>query len=185
MPQRVEYIVHEALLWRCIVHVVRHHPRHTELGRQWAQLRDQRALFGEAMIPAFHREMLAEHVAQFTGGCVGIAGASFGQQLRYPATGAAGECGHALHVTGNERPRHTGGAALAVHARPGDQRGDVAIAVARFGEQHHMRASLGARVADVGHAYGELNAQNATDAERGAGGAKPDHAAQIIVVGNG
>ena len=129
--------------------------------------------------------MVAEHVAQFTGGGVGVAGAPFGQQLRHPATRAAGEGHDALYVAGHEGPGHTGSAAFAVHASPCDERGDVAIAVARFGEEHHVRASLGARVADVGHAHGELDAQDAPDAERGAGRTEADHAPHFIVVGDG
>ena len=48
-----------------------------------------------------------------------------------------------------------------------------------------MGASFGARVADVGHPHGELDAQNAADPERGAGRAEADHAPHLIVVGDG
>ena len=185
VTQRVQHIVHDALGGGGVVHVVGDHPRYAELGRQWAQLLHQRALFRQAMIPAFHREMLTEHIAQFTGGGVGVAGAALGQQLRHPAARTAGEGHHTLYMARHERPGHTRGAAFAVHARPRDQRGDVAIAVARFSEEHHVGASFGARVADVGHPHGKLDAQNAADAERGAGRAEADHAPHFIVVGDG
>ena len=185
VTQRGEHIVHDALFGGGVVHVVGDHPRHAKLGGEWTQLLYERALFGEAMIPAFHGEMLAKHVAQFTGGGVGVVGTSFSQQLRHPAAGTSGECHDAVYMARNEGPRHTGRTTLAVHAGPRDQRGDIAIAVARFGEEHHMGASFGARVADVGHAHRELDAQDAVDAECFTGGAEPDHASHFIVVGDG
>ena len=114
-----------------------------------------------------------------------MVGTALGQQLWHPTTWTAGEGHHALYVAGDERPWHTGGAAFAVHARPRDQRGDVAIAVARFGEEHHVGAAFGAGVTDVGHAHGELDAQNAADAECGAGRTEADHAPHFVVVGDG
>ena len=185
VTQRGEHIVHDALFGGGVVHVVGDHPRYAKPGGKGTQLLHERALFGEPMIPAFHGQMLTEHVAQLTAGGVGIVGASLGQQLRHPAARTAGESGHAVYVTGDERPGHTGHAALAVHAGPRDKRGDVAVAVARLGEEHHMGASFGAGVADVGHAHRELDAQDAVDAECLAGRAEPDHAPHFIVVGDG
>ena len=121
MTQRDQHVVHEARVGGGVVHVVGDHPRHAQTRSQRAKLLDQRPLLRQTMVPALHRQMRTEDVAQFTGGGPGVMVAPFGQQLWQPAARAARERRHALHVARDEGPRDARAPALAVHAGPRDE----------------------------------------------------------------
>ena len=63
MAQGTQHVVDDAPLGTRIVHVVGNHPRDPQTCGQRTQTPHEHALFGETMIPAFDREMIAEEFA--------------------------------------------------------------------------------------------------------------------------
>ena len=58
------------------------------------------------MIPAFDREMFAEHVAQLTRSLPCGVVATFSKQLRNPPPQTTGECEHIARMLRDQLPRH-------------------------------------------------------------------------------
>ena len=82
VTQRRQRIVCGAALARCIVRVIRHHPRHTDASCDGNQLTHQRVFLGQPMIPDFDREGIVEQITQHTRHAIGFSDVAGRQRLR-------------------------------------------------------------------------------------------------------
>ncbi len=171
--------MHHALRRSRVVNIVRHHPGHAERARQRDERGDERALLLEAMVPAFDGEASAEDVVQPARGVTG-AGIVAGDEPRgHEPAHAAGERVQSVGVFSDRAQRKRGAPALAVHPRTRDQRGEIPVALPRFGEEYEV--VRGAVLA----AHRELRADDAFEPGIVAGLREGDRTAQLIVIGEG
>ncbi len=234
MAQRREHVVRDAAARPGVVHVVGHHPRQALRPGERDEPLHEGVLLGERMVPALHGEALAEGIGEGAEGgpCEtvrlvareqgaracrapvrGPAGrAPFPQreQLRHPATRAAGECEQSRGVLHELVERHARFAARVVESCPRDERAEVPPSFARFGEHDEMRAQprnavlaghaareggegvvrIG-RVAPCGalelprqrHVHRELRALDRGEPRRARRGGEAHRAADVVMVG--
>jgi hypothetical protein len=178
VADRTEHVVHDPAGWERVVHVVRDHPEDVERAGQRDELPDEFAFLRETVVPALDGEPPLEDVEQRRRRLAGSVRVARRQAPRDPARGAAGECKEAARVRRQRVERHGRLATEGVHARARDERGDIAVPLARLGENDQVRARV------VGQ-DGELCPDDPADAEF-AGGLREAHsAAQVVVVGQG
>ena len=137
VPQCREHVVHPAILRAGIVHVIRHDPRHAEPPGEGNELRHDLALLGKSVIPALDDEMVAVDVAERTRGTASTVNVTGSEERRHPSVRTTGECGDTIGMTREQVERHGGLAPRAIHARAGDEGGNVGVTGAGFGQQDH------------------------------------------------
>ena len=135
VTQRTEDVVYHAVARAGIVHVVGDDPRNVERAGDLDEAARGDAFFGQAMIPALDGDAAPKNVEQ-RGRClarpVGIT--ALGQRS-HPATRTTGERKQSCRVRCELVERHARRAARCIASCEGDERGEVAVSLARFGEQ--------------------------------------------------
>ena len=160
-----------------VVDVVGDDPWHVDRARNRDERLEQRALLLEPVIPALDGEPPIEDVVQPRGGLARAGCIAGDEPARDESARAAGEREQPLRVRGDGVERERGAPAIAVHARARDERGEIAVARAIFGEEHEM-----VRHAAVA-AHGDLGADDALERTAVARLREGDDAAQLIVIG--
>jgi hypothetical protein len=139
---------------------------------------DEFPFLGEPVVPALDGKPSLEDVEQRGGGLAGAIGIAGRDTARDPAGRAAGECKEPAAVGGERVEGDCRLTAECVHASARDQRGDVAVPLARLGEHDQVRTRA---VGDDG----EFRAYDPTDAELSRGYREAHRAAEVVVVGEG
>jgi hypothetical protein len=198
VPQRREHVVHDAPARGGVVHVVGHHPRHAERARDREQLAHDVALLGEAVVPHLDGEAAAEDVVQRARRAPRAGEVARGDARGDGPARAAREAEDAARVARERVEVDAGVPALASHARPRDERRDVAVALARLGEEEEMGAvgfgvrgsgfricrnpEPGTRNPDVDR---QLHPHDPADRVLLGGLGEADDATEVVVVGEG
>ena len=205
VAQAGEHVVHDAPPRRGIVHVVGHHPRKVQRPRERDQPPDECPLLGQVVVPALDRDAPLEDVGERRQCLAGAVVVLARQALRHPAARTAGEGEEAAGVRGQRVERHGRPPARAVHARARHERREVAVPLARLGEEDEVRGTRdeGRGTRDEGrgtrdrrlqavrrlvrrhvpHRHAEFDADDRIDARRARRLGEAHGASQVIVVG--
>ncbi len=175
VAQRAEHIVHHARARIGVVHIVRDHPRDRECARDVDERPDERALLFESVVPAFDGDAAAEDVDERGGGLARLVLEPARDEPRHPAARAAREREQSARMLREHVERHRRLTARPLHARLGDEHGQIPVALAILGEQHQV---CGAR-----HFYGELGPHDAIDPRFARRLRERDDAAELVVIG--
>ena len=132
-----EHVVHQAPLRCRVVDVVGDHPRQVERAGEHDELRHDRALLGERVVPALDGDAASEHFGQPAEACVGGGLIVLRQQLRDFAVRAAGEAEQARRVTFDPIPGYGRGTPFSA-ARCGDELGEVPVSLLVHRQQRQM-----------------------------------------------
>ena len=139
VPQCREHVVHPAIPGAGVVHVVRDDPWHAEPRGEGNELRHDLAFLGKPVVPALDDEVIAIDIAEGRGGAARALGVARGEERRHPSARATGERGDTVGMAREQVERHGRRPAGAIHARAGDEGGDVGVAGAGFGQKNQGR----------------------------------------------
>jgi hypothetical protein len=139
VPEAGQDVLDDATCGRRVVHVVRHHPGDAQVAGDFDELRDELMLLCEAMVPALDRDASIEDVGERRRGSAGALDITLGDERRHPAAQASGEREQSPGMAGKRLERDPGMSSWRIHPGAGDQRREVGVALARFGQKEQMR----------------------------------------------
>ena len=182
MLEAREHVVDDAIAGARVMHVVRDDPGNVERARDVPKLRRRLALFGEPMVPALDGDAPVEDVEQGSGGIARAVNVSDGGERRHPAARTTGEREQPAAVTGECIEIDAWLAARSLHARERHERGEIAVAFARLGEQDEVMEILG-RGRERLDRDRQLRADDRADADLAGCLREAHRATQLVMVG--
>ncbi len=146
-----EDVVHDAVGGARVVDVVGDDPRDVERARQGDELPDELALLGQPVVPALHGDAPVEDVEQRRERLARPIAILRGEPARHPPARTPREREQPLGVAREELERHARISARMIHARAGEEGGEIAVPGPGLGEEGEVNeAGLGTRHSALG-----------------------------------